>query len=83
MHKSIIFILVFLQIMVAIVLAGTTGKISGYVKDKNNGELLIGVNIVIDGMPLGAASDLDGYFYVINVPPGTYNLIATFVGYGT
>jgi len=83
MHKSIIFILIYLQIMVAITLAGTTGKISGFVKDKNNGEPLIGVNIVIDGKPLGAASDLEGYFYIINVPPGTYNLIATFVGYGT
>jgi len=83
MHKSIIFILAFLQIMVAIAHAGTTGKISGFVKDKQTGEPLVGVNITIDGMSLGAASNIDGYFYIINIPPGSYDLTASYVGYST
>ncbi|MCB0289351.1 MAG: carboxypeptidase-like regulatory domain-containing protein, partial [Calditrichaeota bacterium] len=62
-------------------LAGTTGKIAGVVKEKDSGEPLIGANIYIDGYPFGAATDLDGYYYILNVPPGTYTLVAQMIGY--
>jgi len=61
--------------------AGTTGKIAGRVEDASTGEPLIGVNIYIDGYPYGAASDVDGFFYIINVPPGNYTLIAQMLNY--
>jgi len=38
--------------------AGITGKISGLIKDAETGEPLPGVNIVIEGTTLGAASNL-------------------------
>ncbi len=62
-------------------LAQTTGKIAGFVFDKNTSEPLPGANIYIENSPYGAASGLDGSFYIINVPPGTYNVIAEMVGY--
>lgn len=62
-------------------IAGTTGKIAGVIKDKATGEPMIGANIYIDGQPYGAASDLDGYYYILNIPPGTYTIIAQMVGY--
>ena len=61
--------------------AGTSGKITGVVKDKENKEALIGVNIQILGLPLGGASDVDGFYFINNVPPGTYTLKATYLGY--
>lgn len=64
-------------------LAGTTGKIAGTVKDANTQESLIGVNIVIEGTTMGAATDTDGDYYIINVPPGTYSLKAIMMGYTT
>lgn len=64
-------------------LAGTTGKIAGTVKDASTQESLIGVNIVIEGTTMGAATDTDGDYYIINVPPGTYSLKATMIGYTT
>ena len=76
--KISVLILLFLTLGV---IAGTTGKIVGTVKDKNTGEPLIGANIVVEGTNLGAATDVDGYFVIINVPPGTYSLRVFYVGY--
>ncbi|MCB0730468.1 MAG: TonB-dependent receptor [Ignavibacteriae bacterium] len=61
----------------------TTGKIAGTVTDAETGEPLIGVNILIEGTQSGAATGIDGSFFIINVPPGTYTVIARMVGYGT
>ena len=63
--------------------AGTTGKISGTIKDAKSGEVLPGVNIVIVGTNLGAASNTDGFFVILNVPPGDYTLKASLIGYSS
>lgn len=57
------------------------GKISGTVIDKDNKEPIMGANVVLEGTPQGAASDLDGYFMIINVQPGRYNVKITALGY--
>lgn len=62
--------------------AGTTGKITGYVKDGQTGEPLVGASVVIEGTKAGAATDIEGYFVILNVPPGKYSLSASAVGYG-
>lgn len=59
----------------------TTGKISGRIKDTNTGEPLPFVNVIIEGTTLGAASDVDGYYTIVNVSPGTYSLKASAIGY--
>ncbi|RMH60356.1 MAG: TonB-dependent receptor [Calditrichaeota bacterium] len=61
--------------------AGTTGKIAGRIVDEETGEPLIGANVMVDGQPLGAATDVDGYYFIINVPPGVYSLTVSYVGY--
>ena len=61
--------------------AGTTGKISGRVTHENTGEGLIGVNIMLVGQSVGAASDAEGYYTIINVPPGKYDLKVSMIGY--
>ena len=63
--------------------AGTTGKIAGRVTDAETGEPLPGVNVVIEGTTQGAATDLDGYYFIINVKPGEYTLKVSMVGYIT
>lgn len=67
----------------AISLAGTTGKIAGTVTDQETGDPLPGVNVVIEGTTLGAATDMDGRYYILLVAPGTYNLTASILGYQT
>ena len=68
---------------IPVVFAGTTGKISGSVTSKETGEPLVGANIMVDGTPLGAATDTDGNYYILQVPPGTYTLRFTMIGYQT
>ncbi len=57
------------------------GKIVGQVRDDDTGEALAGCNIIVEGTLLGAASDEDGYFMILDVPPGTYDVSAIMVGY--
>ncbi|MCW9064787.1 MAG: carboxypeptidase-like regulatory domain-containing protein, partial [Ignavibacteriaceae bacterium] len=66
-----------------LVIAGTTGKISGKVIDAVNGEPLIGANVLIVGTTLGAATDFDGNYFIINIPPGKYEVKASLVGYNS
>jgi hypothetical protein len=58
-----------------------TGKIAGTVRDAGSREPLPGVNVVIEGTTQGSVTDIDGYYSIINVRPGTYRLQASFVGY--
>ncbi|MCX6151241.1 MAG: TonB-dependent receptor [Ignavibacteriales bacterium] len=60
--------------------AGTTGKLSGKILDENK-EPVVGANIIIEGTYLGAAADIDGYYYINNIPPGEYRAIVTAVGF--
>lgn len=61
--------------------AGTTGKIFGIVKDAETGEPLPGCNIIIEGTTLGAASNINGEFFILNISPGIYTVRATMMGY--
>ncbi|OGU41332.1 MAG: hypothetical protein A2315_07990 [Ignavibacteria bacterium RIFOXYB2_FULL_35_12] len=60
---------------------GQTGKIKGFVKDSKTGEGLPYVNIIIQGLNIGAAADLDGNYIILNVPPGKYEIKASAIGY--
>jgi len=62
--------------------AQTRSRISGSVTDQN-GEALIGANIIVQDSDLGAASDSDGRFIIINVPIGTWDVKCMMMGYET
>ena len=57
------------------------GKITGRVTDRATGEPLPGVNVLVVGTTMGGSADMNGYYFVANVPPGAYSLRATMVGY--
>jgi outer membrane receptor protein involved in Fe transport len=62
--------------------SGETGKIAGIVTDKTTGEPLPGANIVVVGTMLGASADQKGQYTILYVPPGTYEVQASLLGYG-
>ena len=61
--------------------SGTTGKIAGKIVDAKSNEPVIGANVVVAGTAMGGATDIDGNYYVNNIPPGTYALRVSAVGY--
>ena len=60
-----------------------TGKIQGTVTDASTGEPLPGVNVVVVGTGLGTATDVDGNYFILRVPPGLNSVQASFVGFVT
>ena len=63
------------------VFSGTTGKIAGRVLDKESGEPLPGVNIILEGTSIGAATDVHGYYTILHIPPGSYVCNISMMGY--
>ena len=63
--------------------AGITGKLSGIITSKDTGEPLIGANVIIEETTLGAATDENGNYFILQIPPGTYTVRVTMIGYQT
>lgn len=83
MMKRIQFSLLSLFILIPCVIQAQTGSLSGVVTDERTDELLPGVNIFIQELARGAATNIDGEYTIESIPYGTYNLRITFVGYRT
>jgi outer membrane receptor for ferrienterochelin and colicin len=64
-----------------IINAQTTGKITGVVRDAQTGEALPGANVLVQGTTLGAATDTEGLFMILRVPPGKHTVIVEYIGY--
>jgi len=54
--------------------------ISGYMKDSESDEILIGATVIIDGKPIGTVSNAYG-FYSLTLPAGNYLLKYSYIGY--
>ncbi|MCB0293834.1 MAG: carboxypeptidase-like regulatory domain-containing protein, partial [Calditrichaeota bacterium] len=63
------------------VLAQSNLRLSGQVYDRHSRLPLAGVNVEVAGTPYGAVSDADGFFQVENIPPGSYTLRFSMIGY--
>ena len=81
LHRIIMAMLVLSISLTMPLWSGTTGKIDGTLTDKSSGEPLVGANIIIMGTSLGTVSDINGQYTVLSVPPGTYKVQVSFIGY--
>ena len=83
MKTLVIYFLLFLFLALSSsnIFAGTNGKISGVILDSKTGQPIIGANVIVLGTTLGAATDVSGAYFVLNVPPGIYSVRASFMGY--
>ena len=61
--------------------AQESGSVYGKVIDAKTNEELIGANIFLDGTTIGAATDIEGNYYIKNIPAGEYTLVASMIGY--
>ncbi|MCF8461013.1 MAG: TonB-dependent receptor [Flavobacteriales bacterium] len=63
--------------------AQQTGKIKGFVYEKETGEPVLFTNVIVKGTTLGAATDVNGYYTITNVPVGEQTVQITYLGYDT
>jgi hypothetical protein len=70
-----------LALSLSSLLAQSGGKLSGKVTDDATGEPLPGCNVVIAGTVMGASTDADGTYFILNVPPGKYDVQTSVIGY--
>jgi hypothetical protein len=79
--RSLAVLVAAMAILTSQVLAGNVGKIAGKVVDAKTKEPLVGVNVSLPGTSLGAITDVDGTYIILNVTPGKYSIKASEVGY--
>jgi hypothetical protein len=60
--------------------AQSNGKITGKVIEATSGTPLIGCNVIVSPS-LGASTDIQGNYTISGVPPGNYQIRASYLGY--
>lgn len=83
MRNFITLFIAFALLMVSGLVQAQEGKVKGFVYDKEDGAPVLFTNVVIKGSSLGAATDVNGYFTIMNVPAGKQTLSVTYLGYDT
>jgi outer membrane receptor protein involved in Fe transport len=73
-------ILLLLLAAPALVTGGTTGRIAGRILDAD-GKPVVAATVVVVGTRLGAYTDAEGQFSILNVAPGAYDLKITRLGF--
>ena len=75
-------IIILLSLTSSSIYAGTKGKIAGKVTD-SNGETLVGVQVFIEGTTKGTTTDIEGRYSLVNLDPGEYTVVFTYIGFAT
>lgn len=78
---SKLFYTLWIIILSSHVWAGTTGKLAGVATDARTKGPLIGANIILEGTVYGAATDFEGNYVILNIPPGKYRVRVSSIGY--
>ena len=76
-------IFIILSILVPLVLTAQVGKLVGTVVDQETGKPLEGANIWVPDTKIGAASDVNGNFFLPGLSPGKYTFKVSVLGYKT
>jgi len=59
---------------------GQATTLTGRVVDQTTGEYILGATVTVDGTTTGTATNIYG-FYSLSLPPGSYDLTWSFIGY--
>ena len=81
MRAGLLLVIALMMVSLNTVLAQKNGTITGRILDADTKEYLPGANVMLQGTTFGAATDRGGQFRISNVPPGTYNLVVSYIGY--
>ncbi len=70
-----------LALLTTSVVFAQTGTLTGSVYDERTGDSLPGVNLFLQELERGTATDVDGDYMIENIPHGTYTIVVSFIGY--
>lgn len=56
-------------------------SLNGYITDSRSGETLLSANVALIEINRGTSTNNSGYYSLTNIEPGTYTIMATFIGY--
>lgn len=59
------------------------GKLTGVVTDAQTGEPLASAQVYIPALQRGVLTQENGRYFIVNVPPGSYTVVAELLGYAT
>lgn len=82
LHLTMTFVFLMLAFSVNAQEKSEKVTMSGYLKDGETGETLIGAIVYVEELATGATSNVYG-FYSLSLPKGTYNVEFRYVGYQT
>ena len=82
MKNSIFSVILILCFIVSSLWSGTDGQIRGNISNIE-GEALIGAQVYIEELGIGAVADLNGNYILLNIPVGTYDVTVTMISYRT
>ena len=63
--------------------AAWSATLSGFINDREDGEVMPYVTVTLEGAQLGAISNTRGYYAIRQIPVGTYIITASRIGYKT
>lgn len=78
MNRSRLYRLLFIIVFTLPLFAGS---VSGFISNYSDGEPIHYANVFLENTTLGAVSNADGYYIILDVPDGTYTLVASVIGY--
>lgn len=80
--KKTVLIVIGIAMACTMTWAGIGGKLSGRITS-SDGEEMVGANVIIQDTHLGTAADINGNYFLLNIPPGTYTIRFQMIGYQT
>ncbi len=81
MVKKSINTILFAILITGALFAGTDGTLRGKIKDVSTGEPVPGAQIYIADLQIGAITDMEGSYMILNIPIGTYDITISMMGY--
>jgi hypothetical protein len=73
--------LIYILLQSCVLLAQNNGEIRGFVYDKESGEPVIYTPVYLEGTKIGMATDVNGFYALTKLRPGTYVLRCYALGY--
>ncbi|CAN5347793.1 TonB-dependent receptor [soil metagenome] len=81
MIRSILLFITALLLIPLALIAQERASVNGYITDSQTGETLIAANVAVRDLNRGTSTNTSGYFSITNLPPGTYTIVASYIGY--